>query len=61
MVTGTYNEKIIKVSTGSMYYILAVPSIINANLYDTDLQSIIDNRELVYNNYSNIPDSYKNL
>jgi prepilin-type N-terminal cleavage/methylation domain-containing protein len=59
-VTGTYNEKILKVSTWSIDYILAVPSIINADLSDKNLQSIIDNRKLVYNNYQNIPDSYKN-
>jgi prepilin-type N-terminal cleavage/methylation domain-containing protein len=60
-VTGTYNEKILKVATWTTTYILAVPTIINANLNDTNLQSIIDNKELVYNNYSNLPDSYKNL
>ena len=60
-VTGTYNEKLLKVSTGSIDYILAVPSIINSDLSDKNLQSIIDNRKLVYNNYQNIPDSYKNL
>ncbi len=59
-VTWTYNEKIIKVSTWSTDYILAVPSIINASLDDTDLQDIITKKQLVYNNYSNIPDSYKN-
>ncbi len=60
-VTGTYNEKILKVTTWAIDYILAVPTIINADLSDTNLQSIIDNRKLVYNNYQNIPDSYKNL
>jgi prepilin-type N-terminal cleavage/methylation domain-containing protein len=57
----TYNEKILKVSTWWIEYILAVPTIINANLEHTDIQTIIDNKELVYNNYSNLPDSYKNL
>ena len=59
-VTWTYNEKIIKVSTWSTDYILAVPSIINANLDDTDLQDIINKKQLVYNNYSNLPSSYEN-
>ncbi len=60
-VTGTYNEKILKVSTWSIDYILALPSIINADLATTNLQNIITNKELVYNNYQNLPDSYKNL
>ncbi len=60
-VTGTYNEKILKVATWSLTYILAVPSIISTDITDTDVQSIITNKKLVYNNYSNIPDSYKNL
>jgi prepilin-type N-terminal cleavage/methylation domain-containing protein len=59
-VTWSYNEKLLKVSTGGIDYILAVPSIINADLADTSLQSIINNRKLVYNNYQNLPDSYKN-
>ncbi len=60
-VTGTYNEKILKVSTWSIDYILALPSIISTDITDVDVQSIINNRKLVYNNYTNIPDSYKNL
>ncbi len=60
-VVWTYNEKLLKVSTGWIDYILAVPSIINADLTDSNLQSIINNRKLVYNNYQNLPDSYKNL
>nr|MDD3720382.1 FISUMP domain-containing protein [Candidatus Gracilibacteria bacterium] len=60
MVIGTYNEKILKVSTGSIDYILAVPSIINTNLYDTDLLSIINNKSLSYDKYSNLPSSYEN-
>jgi hypothetical protein len=51
----------LKVTTGSISYILAVPTLINANLLDTDLLTIISNQELVYNNYKNLPDSYKNL
>lgn len=60
-VKWNYNEKILKVSTGWTEYILAIPAIINSNLQHTDIQTIIDNKELVYNNYSNLPDSYKNL
>ncbi|MFA5917810.1 MAG: glycine-rich domain-containing protein [Candidatus Gracilibacteria bacterium] len=60
MVTGSYNEKMLKVSTGGIDYVIAVPSIINANLDVKDIPSIIANKQLVYNRYSNIPDSYKN-
>ncbi len=59
-VVWTYNEKILKVSTGWIDYILAVPTIINSNLNDLDLLTLLNNKELVYNNYSNLPDSYKN-
>ncbi|MFA5916951.1 MAG: prepilin-type N-terminal cleavage/methylation domain-containing protein [Candidatus Gracilibacteria bacterium] len=59
-VTGSYNEKLLKVSTGGIDYILAVPSIINTDLSIKDLPSIINNKQLVYNNYQNLPDSYKN-
>ncbi|MDD3302854.1 MAG: InlB B-repeat-containing protein, partial [Candidatus Gracilibacteria bacterium] len=58
-IKGTYNEKIIKVSTGGVSYVLAIPSIITSNLNNTDIESIISNKELVYNDYSNVPDSYK--
>ncbi len=56
-----YNEKLIKVSTGNIDYILAVPSIIASDITDVELQNIINNKKLVYNNYQNLPDSYKNL
>nr|MDD3720677.1 prepilin-type N-terminal cleavage/methylation domain-containing protein [Candidatus Gracilibacteria bacterium] len=60
MVVGTYNEKILKTSTGGLDYILAVPSIINGDIQDVDLMSIINKKQLVYNNYTNLPDSYNN-
>ena len=60
-VTGTYNEKILKVSTWATIYILAVPSIINSDINDARLEDIIIKKWLVYNNYQNLPDSYKNL
>ncbi len=59
-VKWTYNEKILQVSTWGLNYILAVPSIINSNINHVDLQDLITNKELVYNDYSNIPDSYRN-
>lgn len=59
MVKWNYNQVMLKVSTWSVDYILAVPSIINADLSDLDLLSIINKRQLVYNNRENLPDSYK--
>ncbi|NDK08216.1 prepilin-type N-terminal cleavage/methylation domain-containing protein [Candidatus Gracilibacteria bacterium] len=59
MVKGNYNQVMLKVSTGSTDYVLAVPSIINADLSDLDLLSIINKKQLVYNNRENLPDSYK--
>jgi len=58
MVTGTYNDHIAKVSTWGIDYILAMPSIIVTDLTNTDIWEIIENKKLVYNNYSNIPHSY---
>lgn len=59
MVKWNYNQVMLKVSTWSVDYILAVPSIINADLSDLDLLSIINKKQLVYNNRENLPDSYK--
>jgi len=60
MVTWTYNEKILRVQSWTTDYILAIPSIINSDITDTDLLEIINKKQLVYNNYTNLPDSYKN-
>nr|MDD3720480.1 hypothetical protein [Candidatus Gracilibacteria bacterium] len=57
MITGNYNGKFLKVSTGGLDYILAIPSIINGDIQDVDLMSLINKKQLVYN----LPDSYKNL
>nr|MDD3720348.1 prepilin-type N-terminal cleavage/methylation domain-containing protein [Candidatus Gracilibacteria bacterium] len=59
MVTGTYNGKILKVSTGSVDYILAIPTIINGDINNIDLLEVINNKSMVYNSYQNLPDSYK--
>jgi hypothetical protein len=55
----TYNWQILKVSTWSIDYILAVPSIINSDVSDKDLLSIISKKQLAYNWYGNLPDTYK--
>jgi hypothetical protein len=60
MVIWNYNWKIIKINTWTTIYILAVPSIINWDILSTDIITMMTNKTLVYNNYSNLPDSYKN-
>lgn len=60
LVTGTYNNKLLRVVSGSTDYVLTLPSIITTNLANTDLESIMVNKALVYNGYSNLPHSYGN-
>lgn len=59
MIVWNYNGQILKVNTGWLDYILAVPSIINTDISDKDLVSVINKRQLAYNHFSNLPDSYK--
>jgi len=53
-----YNGKILKTKIWSVDYILALPSIIATDTSNTDIQYILDNKKLVYNNYNNLPNSY---
>ncbi|MDD2870380.1 MAG: FISUMP domain-containing protein [Candidatus Gracilibacteria bacterium] len=55
-ISGSYNGKLLKVSTGSTDYVLAVPSIITSS--GTDLQVISANNYLAYNGYKNLPFQY---
>jgi prepilin-type N-terminal cleavage/methylation domain-containing protein len=55
-IGGTYNGRILKVSTWGTDYVLAVPSII-ANSWTT-LENIIKDRLLAYNGYKNLPFQY---
>ncbi len=48
LVVWTYNEKILKVQSWTTDYILALPSIINADITDVDVQTIINKKNLVY-------------
>lgn len=59
-VKWTYNWKIVKVSSWATTYILAVPSIINSDLSLQDIIQIINQKKLVLNWYSNLPDTYRN-
>ncbi len=54
-----YNWQILKVSTGSIDYILAVPSIIATDT-TTNLQTLLNNKLLSYTKYSSLPSSYNN-
>jgi prepilin-type N-terminal cleavage/methylation domain-containing protein len=55
-ITGTYNWKILKVSTGGIDYVLAVPSIINWSWLT--LEEIIPSKFLAYDGYKNLPAQY---
>ncbi len=61
LIRWTYNQRVIRVSSWSTDFILAVPSIITSDLNNTDLWSIISNKLLVFSNYRNIPSSYQNM
>jgi prepilin-type N-terminal cleavage/methylation domain-containing protein len=54
----TYNGIVSKLSTWSIVYILAVPSIITTDINEVTLEWIIVNQKLSYNNTKNIPSSY---
>ena len=56
LVKGSYNGKIL---ISWQNYVLALPSIITADLWDLDAEDIVTNKNIVYDQYSNIPSSYK--
>ena len=53
-----YNEQVVKVSTGWLTYLLALPTIISSDITNSDIVNIVDNKKLVYKWYSNLPASY---
>ena len=57
-IRGTYNEIMTKVSTWSVDYVLAVPTIISWDIYLTDVVSLMNENKLAYNWSSNLPHSY---
>lgn len=60
-VTWTYNWQVSKVTILWTTYVLALPSIITSNSWtELDLMNIVNNWELVFNNYSNLPANYSN-
>jgi len=58
LIKWNFNKTIVEVSTWGLTYALAVPTIIASDLSNSDLMSIISNKALAYNWYSNIPASY---
>ena len=57
-VSGNYNWKILKVSTWSTDYILAIPSIITTDISTFTVESIISNNSFVIRWTKNLPKSY---
>jgi hypothetical protein len=53
-----YNGKFLKVQTGSLDYLLWVPSILASDITSVDIIDIIDNQRLIYKWYSNLPVVY---
>jgi len=61
MVQWTYNGKFLKTSVLWTDYILALPSITASSLDDTNISTILSDKNLVYEGQGNIPSSYKGL
>ena len=57
-ISWTYNGLIAKVSTGATTYVLAVPTIITTDRFETIYNGILSNQKLAYNGTKNIPASY---
>ncbi|MFK7780182.1 MAG: prepilin-type N-terminal cleavage/methylation domain-containing protein [Candidatus Gracilibacteria bacterium] len=59
IVIGNYNGQTLKTETGTTCEILSVPSIISSEGdITTDLKTILDNQDLVYSGYNNLPSNY---
>ncbi len=58
-VRWNYNWKYLTVTTWSISYVLALPSIISSDLSQTDVNQIVSNKNLVFNYYKNLPANYK--
>ncbi len=60
IIRWNYNWVMLKVQTGSIEYIFALPSIISSDLWTPTINYIINNKKLVYSWYWNLPETYKN-
>ena len=61
IVRWDYNWKMISVRLSWVTYILSIPSIISTSLDSLEIDDIIQGKHFVYNNYSNLPESYKDV
>jgi prepilin-type N-terminal cleavage/methylation domain-containing protein len=59
-VLWNYNWKILKIQKTENINILAIPSIIHWKKWDQDLLDILNNKDLLFNNFKNLPASYSN-
>ncbi|QFR39340.1 prepilin-type N-terminal cleavage/methylation domain-containing protein [Candidatus Gracilibacteria bacterium 28_42_T64] len=57
-IKGNYNQILAKVNTGSITYVLGVPTIISGDITLRDIISLMQSGSLVYNGSSNLPASY---
>lgn len=57
-VHGEYNGQIIQKIIGDRLYVLAVPTIINANMWDVEYSDIVNNWTFALNWWNNLADSY---
>ena len=60
IIKWNYNWVMLKMQTGSVEYIFALPSIITSDLWTPTINYIINNEKLVYSWYWNLPETYKN-
>jgi len=58
LVYWNYNWRIIKSSSWSYTYLFSIPTIISRDISDSDINSIINNKQLAYKWYWNLPASY---
>ncbi|MDP2091107.1 MAG: two-component regulator propeller domain-containing protein [Candidatus Gracilibacteria bacterium] len=58
IVKGNYNGELISIQLNGLTYVLALPSIVSSDLSSLDIVDILNNNNLVYNDYGNIPASY---
>jgi type II secretory pathway pseudopilin PulG len=58
MVKWNYNGQLAKVTSGSTTYILAVPTIISWDITLSSIDQLINQKKLVFKNYSNLPTIY---
>ena len=57
-VSGDYNGQLIQKEIGWVLYILAVPTIINANMWNVRYSDIVDNGSFALHGSNNLADSY---